>query len=485
MARRFVASASAGSRAARQAALFEGPILGSLVRLAVPIMLATILQSAYQLTDAFWVGRLGGYAVAAVSVSFPIMFLMIALGAGMAIAGSTLVAQYFGAGEPEKVDHVAAQTLLSVVVASVVVGSIGFALANAVLELMGVAPEVLPGATQFLRVSCIGLVFVFGFAMIQAVLRGVGEVTSPLYIVLATVILNFALDPLFIFGAGPVPASGVAGAALATVGTQSLAAAAGLALLLSGRFGISLRIRHFFPDIPFLSRIFRLGFPASVEQTARALGLTVLTFLVASFGTVTVAAYGIGFNVLNFVMIPAMGLSMATSALVGQNIGAGNVERAAAIARLSATISFTALTAIGLVVFFAAAPIVRFFVPSDADVVAAGTTFLKIVGPSFGFIGLQLALTGVFRAAGNMLATMVLALVSQWVFQFPLAYILSFHTDLGTEGLWWAFPISNVLTACVTVVWFLKGDWKNTRLTAEERMAEEVSEEILIEEGLR
>ena len=232
-------------------ALLEGPIFSSLLRLAIPIILATILQSAYQLTDAFWVGRLGAQAVAAVSVSFPFTFLMIALGAGMAIAGSTLIAQYYGARNWPMVNHVAAQTLLMVGLASVVFGSLGFWMAPGVLRLMGVEPDVIPGATQFMRVSFVGLVFVFGFAMIQAVLRGVGEVQKPLYIVLGTVVLNFALDPLLIFGIGPIPATGVAGAALATLGTQSLAAVAGLSLLLSGRYGIHLRPRDFRPDLPF------------------------------------------------------------------------------------------------------------------------------------------------------------------------------------------------------------------------------------------
>ena len=210
----------AKDRTARQTALLEGPIFRSLLQLTIPIVLATILQSAYQLTDAFWVGRLGGYAVAAVTVSFPLMFLMIALGAGMAIAGSTLIAQHFGARNGPMVNHVAAQTLLMVALASVVFGTIGYSMAPAVLNAMGVEPEVLPAATQFMRVSFVGLVFVFGFAMIQAVLRGLGEVRLPLYIVFGTVLLNFVLDPLLIFGIGPIPAAGVAGAALATIGTQ-------------------------------------------------------------------------------------------------------------------------------------------------------------------------------------------------------------------------------------------------------------------------
>jgi putative MATE family efflux protein len=471
-------------KAASTAPFLEGPIVGSLLKLAIPIVLATILQSAYQLTDAFWVGRLGGTAVAAVAVTFPVTFLMIAIGAGLAIAGATLIAQYVGAGNHRMVNHIAAQTLLLVAIASVVLGAAGYAMAPTVLRLMGVAPDVLPGATRFMRVSFIGLVFVFGFAMVQAMLRSIGEVQMPLYIVLGTVLLNFVLDPFFIFGWGPIPATGVAGAALATLGTQSLAAIVGVSMLLTGRYGIRVSAADFRPDLAFFKRAFMLGFPASIEQSARALGMTVMTFLIASFGTTTIAAYGIGFNVLNFVVIPAMGLSMATSTLVGQNIGAGQIERAGAIARLSALVSFASLTGLGAIVFASAFSLVRFFVPGDDAVILAGGTFLRIVSLSFGFIGVQLALTGVFRASGNVLATMVLALISQFVLQFPLAYVLSTHTSLGATGIWWAFPISNVTIAIVTVVWFLKGNWKKTKLTDEQRLLETVTEEIFVDEGV-
>ena len=465
--------------------LLEGSIARSLLRIALPVVVANVLQSGYQLTDAFWVGRLGGDAVAAVAVSFPITFLLIAMGAGLAIAGSTLVAQYMGAGDQRMVNHVAAQTLLLVALTSVLLGSVGYLLAPGVLRLMGVTPEVYAGALPFMRVSFVGLVFVFGFAMIQALLRGVGEVTSPMVIVLGTVLLNFLLDPLLIFGWGPLPAAGVAGAAAATFATQSIAAAAGLLLLATGRYGIHVRFRDFVPDFVFMKRAFTLGFPASIEQSTRALGMTVMTFLIASFGTVIVAAFGIGINVLSFVIIPAMGLSMATSALVGQNIGAGQVDRADAIARLSATVALVGLSAVGVVVFVWATPLVAFFVPTDEAVVAEAAIFLRIVAPTFGFIGLQMALTGVFRAAGLMVVAMALALISQWVLQFPLAYLLSMHTALGPRGLWWAFPISNVLVTIAAIVWFLKGDWKRVRLTEQDPLSATVTDEILIEEGVR
>ena len=466
--------------------LTEGPIAKSLFTLAVPIILANILQAGYQLIDAFWVGRLGGTAVAAVSVSTPVTFLTIALGVGLAIAGSTLIAQYFGAKNQEMVNHVAAQTLLMIFIVSVVLGSIGYILTPWILQLMGVAPDVYVAAVGFMRVSFIGLIFNFFFFMFQSIMRGVGEANLPVYIVLGTVILNFILDPLFIFGWNFIPPMGVMGAAMATVGTQSIAAIIGLIILLKGKYGIHLSIKDFKPDFAFIKRAFLLGFPASIEQSMRALGMTVLTFLVASFGTLTVAAYGVGSTLLQVIMIPAMGLAMAISALVGQNIGAGNIKRASDIGRLGAWVGFGVLTGIGIIVFIFAPHIVGFFVPGEGAVIASGALFLRIIALSWGFMAVQLALTGVLRASGNMMAPMVLALVSQWVLQFPLAYVLSKHTSLGVTGLWWSFTITNVVTALITLVWYAKGDWKKKRITTdEERLTTEVSEEIIIEEGVR
>jgi putative MATE family efflux protein len=468
---------------ARANALLEGPILRSLITLAVPIVLANILQAGYQIIDAFWVGRLGADAVAAVSVSTPFTFLTIALGAGLAIAGSTLIAQYVGAGNREMVNHVAGQTLIMVVLASVVLGALGFIAAPHILTLMGVAPAVYAGALGFMRVSFVGLVFNFAFAMFQSIMRGTGQATVPVYVVLGTVILNFILDPFFIFGYGPLPASGVMGAALATLGTQSIAAIIGLAILFGGRYGIKLHARDFVPDFAYVKRAFFLGFPASIEMSMRALSLTVMTFLITSFGTLSVAAYGVGANVLQVVMIPAMGLSMSISTLVGQNIGAGNIDRASRIARLGAMLGFGILTVIGVIVFIFAPYLVAFFVPEDPAVIAAGAIFLRTMSLAWGFMGVQLALTGVLRASGNLVVTMVLTIVSQWVIQFPLAYVLGKHTTLGITGVWWAFPVANVVIALVTLAVFAKGDWKKKRLTEEEQLEEQVTEEVIAEEA--
>jgi len=472
----------------RHAKLTEGPILRSLIAMAVPLILANVLQAAYQLIDAFWVGRLGGDAVAAVSVSFPVMFLSISLGLGFAVAGSILIAQYFGAKDHGKVDHVAAQTILMIVIISIILGITGYILSPLFLHTLGVAPEVYDGALSFMRVSFIGLIFNFSFFMFQSILRGVGETTVPVYIVLGTVLLNFVLDPLFIYGWGPIPASGVSGAAIATVGTQSIAAIIGFVILFKGKYSVRLHLHDLRPDAAYIKRAFFLGFPASIEQSARALGLIVMTYLITSFGTVSMAAYGVGSNVLQVVMIPAMGLSMAIATLVGQNIGARNMERAARIARLGSVVGFIALEAFGIIIFFTAAPIVQFFVPSDPQVIDAGADFLRIMAFSWGFIGLQFCLTAVFRASGNMVMTMMLTILSQWVFQFPLAYILSKHTSMGIDGIWWSIPISNVVVGVIVVLLYMKGDWKKKRLIEspqEEKLAADVYQELMTDDPAR
>jgi putative MATE family efflux protein len=460
--------------------LLEGPIPRSLFLLAVPIMGGNILQIAYQLVDAFWVGRLGATAVAAVSVSIPLMFLMMAIGMGFTIAGSTLIAQYVGARNRAMVDHVAGQTMLTVVAVSAILGLFGFIVAPYLLELMEVAPEVYRNALGFLRVQFLSLPLAFAYFCFQSQMRGVGQVTVPLYIIAGTVLVNFILDPIFIF----VMHWGVMGAALATMVSQFLSATAAIVLLMQGRYGIQLKLAELRPDFAFIKRSFNLGYPAAIEGSARGLGVTMMMFLITSFGTVTTAAYGVGGNVLQFVVIPAMGFSMATSTLVGQNIGAGNIKRAEAVARLAALITFFTLTGLGLFAFAFANHIAAFFVPNDKGVIHEAAVFIRTVSWSFGFIGVQFALMGVLRASGNMIAAMIISLVSQWVLTFPLAFVLSHRAHMGAHGIWWAFPVANVLTAIVSFVWFSRGDWKKRRviegLTQDEEDAEEINEQVIV-----
>lgn len=335
-----------------------------------------------------------------------------------------------------------------------------------------------------MKISFIGMIFMFTYMVFQSLARGVGDVKTPMYIVLGTVLLNLILDPLFIFGYGFVPAFGVTGAAIATIGTQGLAATIGMILLLKGKHQLQLHIRDLKPDFPLIKKMFWLGFPASIEQSTRALGMTVMTFLVATFGTLTIAAYGIGIRILSFIIIPALGLSMATSTLVGQNIGAGKTQRAEKIVKLSSMAGFIVLTIVGIIIFLFAKQISGWFIPGEIETIRASALFIKIISLTFGFIGIQQVLNGAFRGSGNTMVFMILAIVSLWVLRFPLAYILSQHTALAEIGLWIAFSVANIIATIITIVWFAKGTWKQKKITEEIKLTREITKETIIEEGM-
>lgn len=465
------------------APLTQGSITLNIIRLSFPIIISNILQTAYQVVDTFWVGRLSAQAVAAVSFCFPVSFLLIALGGGLPIAGTVLLAQYTGRGDQESTNHVAAQTLMMVFLISLVLAAIGYSLATPTMRLMGAAPDVLPDAVRFFQIAVLGFIFVFAFFAYQALMRGRGIVYPPMVIVFVTVLINFALDPLLIFGWGPFPKMGVAGSALATLCTQALAAAIGLTLMVRGRHGIHLRLRDLPPDFDLMRRIFRIGFPSSIEQSTQAMGMTVMTMLVAGFGTIDVAAYGIGVRVMSCALVPAIGLSVATSALVGQNIGANQLARAERTNTVSCSLAFISLSFAGVLAYVGAPSIARFFIPSGGDVIEHSAVFIRAIALTFGFIGLQQVLTGSLRGAGDTVAPMVLAMISLWVLRFPLAYVLSAHTALHVRGIWYAFPVTTVLSALMAGYWFMWGGWREKRILDDEEFQEMVRAEAAIEEG--
>jgi putative MATE family efflux protein len=462
----------------------QGSITKALLGMALPVVMTNLLHTAYQLTDTFWVGRLGDAAVAAVSLSFPVIFLLMSLGTGFSMAGTILVAQYKGGKNQEMIEHVTAQTIVSSFLLSVILAAIGYLLAPQIIASMTSDPEISPLSIDYLRYSAIGVVFMFGFFVFQSLLRGVGEVSLPMKVVGFTVILNFFLDPLLINGWGGFEGYGVSGAALATIATQGLAMIIGMVILIGGKNGIKLTFRKFKFDLPLLGKMLKLGLPSSIDQSMKALGFTIMTFLVAAFGKTVIAAYGVGFRLLSFVIIPAFGLSIATSTLVGQNIGAQKPERAEKIALKSAQIAFLTLCLMGMIFFVFAEQLVGIFIADSPEVVELGAFYLKFLSVAFGFIGLQLTLNGVYMGSGNTTVSMLFSIISLWCLEFPLAYLLS-RSYLGSTGLWVSAPIAAVVITLASFVYFKMGRWKKTRLieNSEQALETKVAEESMIEEG--
>ncbi|RZK63322.1 MAG: hypothetical protein EOO59_00035 [Hymenobacter sp.] len=251
----------------------------------------------------------------------------------------------------------------------------------------------------------------------------------------------------------------MAGAAVATLLTQALSLAIGIGVLLRGRAGIKLSFQGFQPDWALISRAFRLGVPSSIDLSARALGLSVMTVLAAAYGTTVLATYGIGSRILALGIIPALGISLACSTLVAQNIGAKNLSRARRTANYAIAISFGGLLVVGLLGWLAARPLVGFFLKGDAAVTTDAVEFVQIAVFSLCFTGAQQSVSGALRGAGNTLSAMMLTLIGVWGLQLPVAWYLARHTALGFHGLWWSFVVANVLSATVALLWYGRGNW--------------------------
>ncbi|MCB1690700.1 MAG: MATE family efflux transporter [Halioglobus sp.] len=442
--------------------------LRQLLALAIPIAIGGAVQTSYHLINAFWVGRLGADAVAVVSVCFPVNLLLISLGSGLSLAGTILVAQYFGARDTLQVNHTIAQCLVAMILAALLLGAVGYVAAPGILRTIGARDAVFDSAIEYLRISLAGTVFLFLSAFYQAILRGIGEAKAPLRIIIASVGVNALLDPVLIFGWGPIGPMGVNGAAYATLLTQLITAVAGIYLMLRPRFGLRLTWPDLYPRWPMIGKLVKLGFPASLEQSMQALTVMAMTMLAARFDTVVLASYGLVFRILMFTIIPAFSFSMATSILVGQHIGAGEGGRARQTTVVSAIGSSSLMLCIAVLLFSFATPIMALFVPGNPQLIEQGTLVLRIFTLSYPLTGLQLSLAGTFRGAGDTFTAMLLTLVGIWVVQLPAAYLLSRFSPLGSDGLWWAGVIAACVSTAMAILYFRSGRWMRVgeRLTA-------------------
>ncbi|MBI4015966.1 MAG: MATE family efflux transporter [Candidatus Aenigmarchaeota archaeon] len=461
--------------------LTEGSIAKSIIALSIPIIITQILQSTFQIVDTLWVGRLGAEAVAAIAVSFPIIFTLFSFGLGFTTAGTTLVSQFKGKGDEKEVNRMAGQTILLVMFLSVILSILGYFLSEPLLVLMGAGKDILPQATSYIQISFIGMVFMFYFFAFQSLMRGIGNVKTPLYLMLLAVCLNAIVDPILIFGLGPIPAFGVSGAAIATVATQAIAAIIGFFLLSGGKHGIHIKLSNMKPDFTLMKKMFYLGFPASLEQTLISLNIAAITVLAAAFGTTALASYGIWARISIVVIIPAMGISFASATLIGQNIGAGKIERAESIAKTTALYSFLILSAIGIVLFFTSEQIASIFIPGNTAVSTNAALYIRIVALSMGFFGILQTFLGTLRGSGSMVLALAMAILTLWIVRIPLSYYLSHFTALAESGIYYGFAISNIFGAAFSYFLFWQGKWKKLKLTEEFKLKEKIEEEILEE----
>ncbi|UCB60524.1 MAG: MATE family efflux transporter, partial [Candidatus Bathyarchaeota archaeon] len=438
--------------------ILGGNIIRTALTLGWPVMLSNVFETVYNLTDAFWLGKLGPAAVAAPSISWPIMFLFISISAGFAISGVSLVSQYTGAGLPEKANKSAGQLLFVLLSTSLVAAIVGFPLAGDVLTLMGASQVVQTTTTPYLQVMFLAMPFLFFHFGFRATLRGYGDTKTPMILTIMSSVLDTALDPFFVFGWGPIPQMGVVGAALTTLMTRGLVAIIGMYLLFSGRLGIKLRFADLKPDVTWMKKVVAIGVPSAIGLSGTALGFVALISLVSIEDKllpgegVLLAAYGIGFRLINFINVILWGGVSAISTMVGQNLGANQHERAGEIVK-KLLLSFFILSLMGsAVVYFLRVPLYQLFI-SDPAVLDAGSVFITFFVFSVPFFTVFRMASGVFEGAGNTRPSMVLSLVRLWGMRTLLAYVFYFVFGMGAAGIWAGMTIGNLGAAALSIAW--------------------------------
>lgn len=466
----------------RISSLFKGPeefdltaggIGKPLFFLSLPIIFTNLFQTAYNLADTFWLGQYSTDALAAISFAFPMVFLLISFAMGISVAGSVLVAQYTGAGMEREAEYAASQTVVFAILMSFGLGIVGYFGIHEFLHFMGASENVLPRAASYMEVISLGLVFLFGFAVFIALMRGYGDTLTPMFVMFGSVTINIILDPFLIFGwtvvenapiVGTVsfPELGIQGAAIATLFSRGLAMVVGLLIMYRGSRGVQIHVRDMVPNLRYLKRLVHIGLPATVEGTGRALSINLILFVVAFFPDPVVAAYGIGTRVFSVMFLPAMAVARGVETMTGQNMGAKKPDRAERAAGLAAKVLFVILTGIGALVLVAAASIADVFTTSP-EVVEIATQFLRYVALTFGFIGIMRAYTGSFRGAGKTLTAAAISILMLGLIRFPMAWFTS--GLLGVEGIWIAFAVSNVAGAIIAYAWYRRGTWRTGDLT--------------------
>ncbi len=437
----------------------QGPIARSLFRLAWPIMASNLLLTMHNLIDIFWLGRLGKEAVAAPTLAWPVIFLVISLGMGLGIAGTALVAQYTGAREEEEANRVAGHAFSFLLGFGLLLSLGGYLATEPILKLMGVEPEVLRLATSYMQIVFASLPTIFILFTFRALLQGWGDTLTPMKLLFFAVALNMVLDPLLIFGLGPFPRWEVSGAAAATGLSRAAMAIYAIYLLFSGRVGISLRPSHLWPNWKTIGRLVRIGVPNSVGMSGTALGFSILMGIVARFGTATIGAFGVGNRVISLVMMPAMGLGQATTTAVGQNLGSDQKGRAERTAWTSTGINVALLAAMGLVSFLFRHDLIRVFI-DDPAVIQRGAELFRLVSFSLPFIGVLQVMIGTYQGSGHTIYSMLFSLFRLWVLRLPLAYLLGGALGMGSDGVWWSMSLSNLGAAFLSLGFFLTGNWK-------------------------
>lgn len=446
--------------------LTEGSISGGMLRFALPILLSNILQSLNGSVNSVWVGRyLGEAALTATSNANTVMFLLIGAAFGIAMAATILIGQCIGASDMPEAKRVVGTSATFFAALSIVMAIAGTVMCEPLLAAMSTPADSLPLAVAYMRVIFLALPFIYMYAFVMSVLRGAGDSKTPFYFMLLSVAIDIALNPLFIFGWGPVPRLGIAGSALATFVAQAVSLTALVSHLYRRRHLLVLHkdeIRHLRVDWPIVGTLVKKGIPMCAQMLVISLSAVLMIAIVNNFGVDTTAAFGAAMQLWNYIQMPAFAVGMAVSAMAAQNVGARKWDRVASIARVGVVFSVALTGSMVLVIELLDKHAFTLFLPAGSEALRVASHLNRVVTWSFVFFGVSMVLFGVVRATGAVMAPLAVLTFSLLLVRFPLAE--AFQSRYQIDAVWWSFPISSALAAVLAVVYYKYGGWRSARM---------------------
>jgi MATE family, multidrug efflux pump len=439
------------------------PLRRAVFLLAVPMVLELVLESTFAVVDIFFVGKLGSSAVATVGLTETMLFLLYSIAMGLAMAVTAVVARRIGEGEREAAAINAVQAIWIAIVASVPFAVVGIVFAQDILRFMGADAWTLENGYPYMQWALGGNAVIMLLFTINAVFRGAGDAAAAMRVLLFANALNIALDPILIFGLGPVPAFGVQGAAIATTIGRGSGVLLQLWLLFRGGKHLTVLRSHLVWHGAILWNIVRTSLGGIGQMIVGMTAWIFLMRILASIGSEAVAAATIAIRIMMFTLMPAWGMSNAAATLVGQNLGAGEPARAEASVWRTGVYNMIYLLAISVVYFSVPTAFMGVFT-DDPAVIAIGAEWLRILSYSLFVYGWWMVSVQAFNGAGDTATPTWINAVFFWLIQIPLSWLLAVGFDWRHSGVFWGVFISETSVGLFTLWLFTRGRWKTAQV---------------------
>lgn len=441
----------------------KGSIRKAIFLLAIPMILEMLMESIFALVDIIYVSQVSVNAVATVGLTESVLTLVYAVAIGLSMAATAIVARRIGEKNKEGANQTAIQVILLGTFISLIISAIGILYSKEILALMGGEPTLIEEGSGYTKILLGGNITVMLLFLINAIYRGAGNASIAMWTLILSNGLNIILDPIFIFGFGPIPAYGVEGAAIATTIGRGTAVISQLFMLF---YGVG-KIKVMFKDIILRTAVMMNLIKVSLGGIGQFLiGTSSWVFLIrimSEFGSEVLAGYTIAIRIMMFTFMPAWGLSNAAATLVGQNLGAKKPERAEISVWKTGKYSAWFMGIVSIIYIFFAPTFLGWF-SDNVDVVKYGALCLQVIAAGYVFYGYGMVVIQSFNGAGDTKTPTYINFVCFWLFQLPLAYITAIWLDLGPLGVFISITLAEVLIAIVGIWLFKKGKWKTVHV---------------------